>query len=70
MDRQGRALGSAGPATDYVSVQLSPDGSSVAYCARDQDLGTNDVYVLDLQRDAEKAPDDRPPHRERAHLDP
>jgi Tol biopolymer transport system component len=54
MDRQGRSLGSAGPATDYVSVQLSPDGSSVAYCARDQDLGTNDVYMLDLQRDAER----------------
>jgi hypothetical protein len=54
LDRQGRPLGSPGPAADYVSVELSPDGSSVAYCARDQDLGTNDIYILDLQRNAER----------------
>lgn len=43
LDRQGRPLGSAGAAADYVSVELSPDGSSVAYSARHQELGTNDI---------------------------
>jgi Tol biopolymer transport system component len=54
LDRQGRPLGSPGREADYISVQLSPDGSSVAYCARDQDLGTNDVYILDLERNADR----------------
>ena len=26
----------------------------MAYCARDQDLGTNDIYILDLARNAER----------------
>jgi eukaryotic-like serine/threonine-protein kinase len=54
LDRQGRPLGSAGPAVDYVSLELSPDGSSVVYSERDQDLGTNDVSILDLERNAER----------------
>jgi Tol biopolymer transport system component len=39
---------------DYVAVELSPDGLSVAYNERDQDLGTNDVSILDLARNAER----------------
>jgi eukaryotic-like serine/threonine-protein kinase len=54
LDRQGRPLGSVGTAADYVGVQLSPDGSSIAYAARDPDLGTNDIYVFDLQRNADR----------------
>jgi Tol biopolymer transport system component len=54
LDRQGRPLGSAGPAVDYAAVELSPDGLSVAYNERDQDLGTSDISILDLERNAER----------------
>ncbi len=53
-DRQGRPLGSPGTAADYVSLQLSPDESSVVYDAREPDLGTNDLFILDLQRNVER----------------
>jgi eukaryotic-like serine/threonine-protein kinase len=54
LDRQGRPLGAVGREADYLSVQLSPDESNLAYCVRDQDLGTNDVYILDLRRNADR----------------
>jgi hypothetical protein len=54
LDRQGRPLGAAGREADYVSVELSPDGSNLAYSVRDPDLGTNDVYILDLTRNADR----------------
>src|SRR5436190_212157 len=51
-DRQGRPLGSAGPPADYFAVELSPDQKSVAFNERDPDLGTNDIGILDLERNA------------------
>jgi len=52
IDRQGRPLGSVGPEADAISLRLSPDGRRVALGTRDQDLGTNDVFILDLDRNA------------------
>lgn len=52
LDRQGRPLGSIGPPADYIALELSPDESSLAYNERDQDLGTNDIGILDLRRNA------------------
>ena len=54
LDRQGRPLGAVGPPADYVSVALSPDGSSFASNVRDPALGTHDIYIFDFKRNAER----------------
>ena len=51
LDRQGLAIGTVGPLKDYVDVRLSPDGRQVAFAARDRRLGTNSIFVNELDRD-------------------
>jgi Tol biopolymer transport system component len=51
LDRQGLQIETVGPPKDYVEVRLSPDGRALAMAVRDPRLGTNDVFVHELDRD-------------------
>jgi Tol biopolymer transport system component len=51
VDRKGEPLGTLGQPADYDNLAVSPDGSQVAYSAVDADAGTNDIWILDVERD-------------------
>ena len=51
LDRQGLEVGSIKGDKDYGDVRLSPDGKQVAFAARDRRLGTNDVFIHEIDRD-------------------
>ncbi len=55
LDRRGLEIGSVGPPKQYVDVRLSPDESTVAFAARDPRLGTNDIFVVELDRGLTRA---------------
>lgn len=52
-DRTGRLLRNIGPAGGYLSLRFSPDGKKVVFDRTRSDLGTYDVWIYDLDRDAE-----------------
>lgn len=47
-DRSGKELGTAGPANNYESVQLSPDDQHVAI--QDSDNGRSELWIMNLVR--------------------
>jgi hypothetical protein len=49
-DRHGAELGTAGEKANFNNARLSPDGSRIAYAAADPRYGTNDIFVLDVER--------------------
>jgi eukaryotic-like serine/threonine-protein kinase len=54
-DRSGRVLGEVGTegAGETISLSVSPDGRSALFDRTRRDLGTYDVWMLDLARDIE-----------------
>jgi Tol biopolymer transport system component len=49
-DREGKALGTAGPAGSYTDLALSPDGKRVAVTDRDPQTGNRDIWLMDVLR--------------------
>jgi Tol biopolymer transport system component len=49
-DRQGKALGTAGPPGLYGGVALSPDGARVATSLADPQTVTGDLWLIELAR--------------------
>ncbi len=49
-DRTGKELFEVGPAEDYQTLRLSPDGRRVAYESTDGESGTKDIWVQDFTR--------------------
>ena len=52
MDRTGRQVGALDPPGEFRDVAVSRDGKRVAYELMDPGLGTRDIWVRDLERDA------------------
>ena len=52
-DRSGRNLGEVGVPGDYLSLSISPDGRSVLADRTQPELGTYDLWRLDLERGVE-----------------
>ena len=52
-DRHGTRIGEVGTPGDYLSLRLAPDGGRVVFDRRRADLGTFDLWVLDLVRGVE-----------------
>ncbi|MDX2042218.1 MAG: protein kinase [Acidobacteriota bacterium] len=52
LDRAGKPFGTVGPPGEYETPRLSPDGQRVAVVRRDPQIRTQDIYVIDLARDA------------------
>nr|MBA3296438.1 PD40 domain-containing protein [Acidobacteriota bacterium] len=50
MDRSGRPMGLVGQPADYAEVALSPDGSRAIVSAMDPQLGTRDLWIIDVAR--------------------
>jgi len=50
LDRSGRELGKIGNPGPYTDVELSPDGTRLAYGFSDK-TGSQDIWVRDLKRD-------------------
>ena len=50
VDREGREGETIAPPRDYNTVRLSPDGRALAVSVRDQQLGTNDIWIHDFRR--------------------
>jgi len=50
-DLEGEALGPMGAPAGYGAFDISPDGRRVAYAAFDNQLGTGDLYVHDVETD-------------------
>ncbi|HEV8376091.1 MAG TPA: protein kinase [Candidatus Polarisedimenticolia bacterium] len=48
-DRQGRLLGSLGPAGFLLTPRVSPDGRKVAYVQGDSPHALNDIWIRDLE---------------------
>ena len=51
IDRTGRVLGEVGPAADYRTMSVSPDGTRVAVAQGDPRTNTSDLWLLDMTRD-------------------
>jgi serine/threonine protein kinase len=49
-DRRGAELETLEPSADFIGMRISPDGSRIAYSARDPKLGSGDIFVHDLKR--------------------
>jgi Tol biopolymer transport system component len=49
-DASGRRAGTVGPAADYGSPALAPDGSRLAVDIYDPSTKTRDIWILDLDR--------------------
>ncbi len=49
-DRTGKKLETVGQLGKYADVDLSPDGSKIAYSAFDQEADNVDVWIYDLKR--------------------
>jgi Tol biopolymer transport system component len=52
LDRSGKRLSTVGEAADYSNPALSPDERHVAISRMDPQLGTRDIWVIDLERAA------------------
>jgi Tol biopolymer transport system component len=52
VSRDGRVLANPVPSGDFGDVHLSPDGRQFAFERRDPTLGTSDIYLFDLERQA------------------
>ncbi len=50
-DLEGEALGTLGRPAGYGSFDISPDGRRVVFAAYDNQLGTGDLYVHDVETD-------------------
>ena len=50
-DRQGRQLGTLGPAGFYTTPRISPDGRKIAYMYGDSAQSLQDIWVRDLEFD-------------------
>jgi Tol biopolymer transport system component len=48
--RTGTRLGTVGPPGRYANIELSPDGSRVAFESFDSRTSTKDIWVMDLDR--------------------
>jgi Tol biopolymer transport system component/predicted Ser/Thr protein kinase len=51
-DRSGRRLGIVGPSGFYRSHRLSPDGTRIAATRVDPQRETNDIWILEVDRDS------------------
>jgi len=49
--RDGRPLGTLGPAGFYITPRVSPDGRKVAFIQSESDAQANDVWIADLEYD-------------------
>ncbi|HXT68264.1 MAG TPA: protein kinase [Vicinamibacterales bacterium] len=49
-DRRGAEVETLAPSADFIGVRISPDGTLIAYSARDPKLGSGDIFVHDLKR--------------------
>jgi Tol biopolymer transport system component len=52
-DRNGTSVGEVGPLGDYRGLRLSPDGGTLLFSRTQPDLGTPDLWTLDLGRGVE-----------------
>jgi Tol biopolymer transport system component len=51
LDRSGATVGRVGDVASYFSVAVSPDGSKVAAPVSNMIIGTNDLWISDVERD-------------------
>lgn len=51
IDRQGELIGTIGPAGDYDSPALSPDGTRLAVERFDSEQSIREIWIWDLERD-------------------
>ncbi len=51
LDRSGATIGRVGDVASYFSLAVSPDGSKVAVPVSNSIVGTNDLWICDVQRD-------------------
>ena len=51
-DRTGKSLGRVGPEQPYRAIRLSPDGKQVAVELADQQVGTRDLWLVDVSTNA------------------
>jgi Tol biopolymer transport system component len=51
-DRTGKPLGRVGPERAYRSIRLSPDGKVVAVELADEQIGTRDLWMVDVATNA------------------
>ncbi len=50
LDRSGATVGRVGDVASYFSLAVSPDGSKVAVPVSNSIVGTNDLWICDVQR--------------------
>ena len=50
LDRSGTTVGRVGDVASYFSLAVSPDGSKVAVPVSNLTVGTNDLWICDVQR--------------------
>ncbi len=50
VDRDGKELGKIGQPKPYRDIDLSPDGSKLAYAQQDEKAGFDDIWVYDIAR--------------------
>ena len=53
LDRSGTPQGTAGMPGDYLTVSVAPDGRSLLADRAQKELGTHDIWKVDLDRDLE-----------------
>jgi eukaryotic-like serine/threonine-protein kinase len=51
VDRSGHDLSRVGPPGSYRDLMVSPDGTRLACGAADQQMGTEDIWIHDFERD-------------------
>jgi len=51
LDRSGATVGRVGDVASYFSLAVSPDGLKVAVPVSNMVIGTNDIWICDVQRD-------------------
>jgi Tol biopolymer transport system component len=52
VDRKGRELGRVGPPGSYLQFELSPDEGEIAAARVDTDIGTTDLWLLEVGSDS------------------
>jgi Tol biopolymer transport system component len=50
LDRAGKVLGKLGAPGDFHNLELSPDGSRLAFVRMDEQYGTYDIWLMDTRR--------------------
>jgi Tol biopolymer transport system component len=53
-DRAGQTLGTVGPPDQYRDPAISPDGKTVAVAKMDGQVGSDDIWLLNAERDSAK----------------